>query len=339
MIPACQQLRRWSLLLTWPFMGLGSACDRDTAGGGGAATRSHEGTEPKRTPAPGAAPASNATAASTLLEWQESAYGNQLFVERTSSLILTPTGVIHVHAGQRARKTTVPLGVGPTLRGEWIMFFHDGYIQKVSKLGGKLQRVAPLSAAPLFFLSTPKHLAWLERTGPTYSLAVLSERNREEVYQTARRIAAATLHRDRILFVVESASGEFRLGSLKVAGGNPTFSRSYQGRTPSMLAAAEDRVYFYDGPARAVRQLSLDLGQETLFAEDVVCSPIAVADRVVCAQVGKLLEIRERGAPTRLLSTETTGPITRLAAGFGRAVWLTDSGEGRLSVRSIPLGQ
>jgi hypothetical protein len=86
-----------------------------------------------------------------------------------------------------------------------------------------------------------------------------------------------------------------------------------------MLAAGPDGVYFYDGPKQGVRKLSFDLEREDAVSTHVVCSPLAVSTRVVCAQVGGLFELPTSGGTPRFLAAERAGPITATATTDHRA--------------------
>ena len=104
-----------------------------------------------------------------------------------------------------------------------------------------------------------------------------------------------------------------------------------------MLALGPDGVYFYDGPERGIRRLSFDLGREDAVSTNVICSPIAVSDRAICAQVGGLFDLPPGGNGPRFLASERQGPVTALAASGEQLFWVAESGNDRLVVRSAPL--
>jgi hypothetical protein len=74
-----------------------------------------------------------------------------------------------------------------------------------------------------------------------------------------------------------------------------------------------------------------------VIAHDVICSPIAVAEHVYCAQPAGLVEIGRDGVVRRTLPLERAGTITRVSATETRLAWLMDVGQGKLAVDSIPL--
>jgi len=104
-----------------------------------------------------------------------------------------------------------------------------------------------------------------------------------------------------------------------------------------MLAVSQDGVYFYDGLQRGVRKLTFDLQRESSVFGGAVCSPLAVFDRILCAQVGGLFDIPHSGTAPRFLASERAGPITALAVTASRAYWVADNGADQLLVRAITL--
>jgi hypothetical protein len=103
-----------------------------------------------------------------------------------------------------------------------------------------------------------------------------------------------------------------------------------------MLAGRRD-VLYYDGNHYEVRRLSPDLQQEETLAADIVCSPIAVADGVYCAQVEGLVQVMPGAKPRRLTDGSAGGVVADLAATTHRLLWIVDAGADRLEVRSLAL--
>lgn len=276
--------------------------------------------------------------AATLLEWQEAAYGTTLFVEETTVLLLTQTAVIRITEGAPAQKMSVPLGPGPALMGDSIVYWHDGAVRAVSKAGSEPRTLGPLPRQPQRFLATDHDFAWLER-GPdgAFTLSTFRDKTPHVLYRTEEAIVSATMLADWVFFVERRADQSWRVGGASMSGKATAFSEPHSGRPPSMLASAEDGIYFYDGPTRSVRRLSPDLERETVLAKNVICSPLAVSDRVVCAHVGGIFEIPGEGIPPRTLSVAPKGPTATIAADRQRVVWVTDAGENQLAVRSLAL--
>jgi hypothetical protein len=139
-----------------------------------------------------------------------------------------------------------------------------------------------------------------------------------------------------VYWVLRSRDGSWKIGRVG-RGGEHQLTRAHQGRPPASLARGPDGIYFYDGPKRGVRKLSFDLEREDAVATNVVCSPLVVSNRVVCAQVGGLFEVPASGGTPRFLAAERAGPITATAATDDRAFWVAENGNERLVVRSAAL--
>lgn len=280
--------------------------------------------------------------ASTLLEWPESAYGTQILIEGSSVLVLTPTAAIRVTEGTPPRSTRVPFGANAAPMTDSIAYWREGALRAVPKDGGEPRTLGSLARPPQRLFASENRLAWLDQAEDgTYSLQTLAGKTPRLLHRTRDHVAAATLLGDRLLFVERGADGSWRLGAVSTGpnGAPAVFSRSHRGRTPSMLVAAPDGVYLYDGPTRSVRRWSAGLERETVIAENVICSPLAVAvpERVVCGHAEGVFEIPGKGKPPRVLAPENAGPIAAVAADERRAVWLVDSGENRFALRALAL--
>lgn len=274
----------------------------------------------------------------TLLEWQESAYGTTLFLDGSVVVLLTQTALIHIPEDAPARSTPLPLGSGPALMGDSIVYWHDGAVRAVPKGGGEPRTLGPLERQPQRFVATRHGFAWLEGPpGRPAAWSTFRDRTPRVLHRTSHPVASATMLDDWVFFVEVVGGGAWRMGGVSLSGKATAFSATRTGRPPSMLAATHDGIHFYDGPTRSVRRLSPDLEQETVLAEGVICSPLAVSDRVVCAHVGGVYEIPGAGVPPRTLVTQPRGATATIAADARRVVWVADTGEGRLAVRSRPL--
>jgi hypothetical protein len=136
--------------------------------------------------------------------------------------------------------------------------------------------------------------------------------------------------------VLQSRDGSWKIGRVDLEGQRRT-TQTHHGRPPAMLALGPDGVYFYDGPERGVRKLTFDLEREAAVAAKVICSPLVVSSRVICAHVGGLFDIPGSNMAPRFLASERAGPITVTAATADRAYWVAENGNGRLIVRSVAL--
>jgi len=104
-----------------------------------------------------------------------------------------------------------------------------------------------------------------------------------------------------------------------------------------MLALGPDGVYFYDGPERGVRRLTFRLDREDAVSTHVICSPLVVSNRVICAQVGGLFDLPPESPAPRFLASERDGPITAVAATGDRLFWVAERGNDQMVVRTAPL--
>lgn len=276
--------------------------------------------------------------AKTLLDWKESAYGTTLLLDGPAVLLLTQTAIIHIPEGAPAQKMSVPLGPGPALMGDSIIYWHDGAVRAVSKQGSEPRTLGRLDRQPQRFIATQHGFVWLEGSpGGPFSLATFRGKTPQVLYRTEQPIVAATMLADWVFFVEVVAGTTWRIGGVSMAGKTAAFSDTHTGRPPSMLASAEDGIYFYDGPTRSVRRLSPDLEQEAVLTKDVICSPLSVSTRVACARVGGIFEIPGTGGAPRVLVSESKGATAAIAVDEQRLVWVVDTAENQLAVRSLVL--
>lgn len=276
--------------------------------------------------------------ASTFLEWPESAYHAKLTIEDGAALLVTPTAAIRVSNGKPAEKMALPFGHTTAIFDDSIVYWHDGAIRAVTKAGEEPRTLAALEQEPVALFGSMARFGWLARSSHgAHSLHTLQGRSPRELYQTAHAVVAATMREDWVFFVERLEQASWRAAGLSTIGHARAFSKTHGGRAPSMLATGKDGIYFYDGPTRSVRRLSPDLAQETVLAEGVICSPLAVSDRVVCGHVEGVFEIPHAGATPRILSVEKGGPIAAIAADETHAAWLVDSGSGQLRLRWLEL--
>ena len=145
--------------------------------------------------------------------------------------------------------------------------------------------------------------------------------------------------RSRILSccrTLREVRGTRRLGSVTTRGGKPRFTQSKRGRSPAQLAAFGDAVYYQDPSGFRVVELSRDLARERTLTRNLVCSPLAVWDRVYCAQVEGLVEVPRDERRPRMLAANARGLITKVAANASAVAWLTEAGADQLTLRLLP---
>jgi hypothetical protein len=274
----------------------------------------------------------------TLLERGESAYGTSLFVLSNEVLLLTQKAAFRMVVGEPVKTRALPLGPGPALAGDSIVYFHDGAVRAVPREGGESRVYGELKRPPIRFFASNERWGWLERgSDGSFALAAFQRNAVRQLYRTVYAIVFAAAWDEFVFFIEAIARDSWRIGRVLLDGGPAVFSSTRQGRTPSMLAPGVEGIFFYDGPTRTVRRLSPDLQSDHVLADKVICSPIAASDRVLCAQLGGVYEIPAEGGPPRRLAVEVAGPITAIAAGERRVVWVVDMAADRLAVRSHAL--
>jgi hypothetical protein len=210
-------------------------------------------------------------------------------------------------------------------------------LRTVSLSDGHESGLAALPSPPQYLLASDGQIAWvqtLERGGT--SLRALSGGAVRVVYESEERVSAAVLHGSVVYWVAVRRDGSWNIRRVSLDGQH-TSTEAQAGRPPAMLALGREGVYFYAGPDRGVRRLSFDLEQETSVLAKVICSPLVVSSRVVCAHVGGLFDIPPSGSGPRFLAAERAGPVAAVAATNERAFWVAEAGKERLAVRALVL--
>jgi hypothetical protein len=273
----------------------------------------------------------------TLYERGGSPYHARLFADEEAVVLVTQTGFTSFRAGKAPEEHAVSLGSVAVRQGGALVFWRDGSLWEISLSGEGERSLAPLSHPPRYLLASQRHLAWIQAVRETgTSLQTLSAGGVRNVYDSDDSVSAAVMRGADVYWILRSRDGSWKIGRVGLDGEHQ-LTRAHQGRPPASLARGPDGIYFYDGPKRGVRKLSFDLEREDAVATSVVCSPLVVSNRVVCAQVGGLFEVPASGGTPRFLAAERAGPITATAATDDRAFWVAENGNERLVVRSVAL--
>jgi hypothetical protein len=275
---------------------------------------------------------------STLLEHEASAYQARLFADEEAVVLVTQTGFTSFRRGEAADTHSIPLGPIAVRQGASVIFWRSGWLREASLSGASERQLAAVPRAPQYLLASQSRLAWIDvdpRTGA--SLKTLSGGDVRVVDESVDRVCASVLRDSVVYWILQSRGGAWRIGSSSLDGQHRKLTGAYPGRAPAMLALGPDGVYFYDGPERGIRSLSFELDRERAVSTGVICSPLTVSSRAVCAQVGGLFEVPPGASAPRFLASEHAGPITALAATNERLFWVAESGEDRLVVRSLAL--
>jgi hypothetical protein len=274
---------------------------------------------------------------STLDEQGASAYHARLFADEDSVVLVTQAGFTTLLPGKPPARHVVSLGPIAARQGDALVFWRFGQLRAVSLSGEDERELAALPAPPQYLLASEAQLAWIQTTRETgASLQTLSGGKVRVVYESGNSISAAVLRASVVYWISERRDGSWNVERVGLDGQQAS-TGAHPGRPPAMLALGQDGLYFYDGPVRGIRKLSFDLKQETPVLPKVICSPLVVSSRVVCAQVGGLFDIPPAGRAPRFLASERAGPVTAIAATDDRVFWVAESGDERLVVRSVVL--
>jgi hypothetical protein len=276
----------------------------------------------------------------TLHEQRASAYHARVFADESGVIVTTPAGFTTIRPGVTPEERAFDLGSIAVSQGSSIVFWRAGQLREVALSGAGERELAAVPSAPQYLLADQGRLAWIHtdrKTGST--LHTLSSEGVREVYESGGGVSACVMHGASVYWVLQARDGSWTIERVSLEGQPRVSTAAHQGRPPAMLALGRDGVYFYAGPKRGVRKLGFDLAREDAVLSEVICSPIAVSSRVVCAQVGGLFEIAPSGTAPRFLASEPSGPIAATAATDDRAFWVAENGDGGLVVRTAPLSE
>jgi|GEM_PF-6905232 len=273
---------------------------------------------------------------STLYAADASAYGAHLFPLEEGVALTTDSELTLLRPGQSPKTRSLELGPAVARHGDSIVFWRSGKLLAVPLVGGGERELSPLARMPQHLLGSDTHVAWVERDeAGAFSVHALSAGAPTLVHRARESIRTATIVDETVYAISSSSPGRWTLIAVPLDGRAPTVTSPHAGRPPSMLTAGQDGLYVYAGPKHGVLRLSFDLAREEAVMPGEICTPMAVADRVVCAQVGGLVELDPTRKAPRPLAGEGAGPIASLAAKDTHAYWITDSGAHRLTVRSL----
>lgn len=274
---------------------------------------------------------------STLYEEATSAYHARVFADEGAVVLVTQTGFTTLRAGEAPARHTISLGPVAARQGDALVFWRSGKLRAISLTAENERELAVVPAPPQYLLASGGQLAWIQTTREAgTSIQTLSGSGVRVVFKSEEAVTAAISSASFIYWVSELRDGSWHIGRVGLDGQHAS-TAVQRGRPPAMLALGPDGLYFYAGPERGVRRLTFDLKQETAVLAKVICSPLAVSSRVVCAQVGGLFDIPPTSSAPRFLAVERAGPVTAVGASAERAFWVAERGDGQLVVRSVVL--
>jgi hypothetical protein len=250
------------------------------------------------------------------------------------TLVLASSRGLHRFPAQGPR-TEVARDFGDTfaLAGRRVVYFDAGKLLE-SLDGAEPKELAQVAERPRLVAIDQEHAIWVS-DGPARG-SVLASASGHEIARLTGRVDTMVISGDSAFFLEQGSGGTWRLGRVPLDGGRPTYQDWQNGRVPSTLAPQGD-LFYYDGPSRSVRRVSPDLASSEVLARGVICSPLAVADRVLCARVGGLYELPLAGGEAKEVLAQG-GFVTALAARAHEVAWVSDVGADRLVVdrRQLP---
>jgi len=293
------------------------------------------GSETKDPPAPAAS--SERSDPTPLLSLSTSAYQASLAVDEDAAFLLASHAAYRLVPGRAPEALAVELGFGASATRHGLVFWSDGAVREASKQSGTSHRIATLAARPEFFVSSGDELAWVARSEDRrYSLGSVAGKRAFTAYASPGTLDAAAMLNDWVFFVERPTEAEWRIGAVRAQGGTPVVTSTRRGRAPAMLVAHHE-LYYYDGNGRDVRRLSPDLRDEETLAKDFICSPLAVAEHVYCANVEGIFELVPGGRPRRLVKLGLGATVTDLAVSARHLFWIADAGADKLVVNAIKI--
>ncbi len=270
-----------------------------------------------------------------LLELAASPYTSSLFAQGEDAALLTDDALYRFSTTGAPSRTAVEPGEISALTDSAVLRWAAGALRSTPVSGGSSSTLLAWPHAPQRLVASGDRVAWLESDAPGLQRIWTAAGGEPRlVTPIAGRVATLTLRDDRVFFVEEQADARWRLGTVSLAGGSPSYASSKSGRPPALLVVGSE-VFYYDGPTLSVYRASTDLKREERVANDVICSPLAVADRLYCAQPGGILALPLSGETKGVLVSGRPGLITAMVATRSTLTWLRESGDGGLVVESL----
>ena len=266
-----------------------------------------------------------------------SAYRATLSVDEDAIYLLTDHVAHRIVPGEIHDQFPIENGSGAAVSRSRIVFWSQGTLWQIPKVGGKVSRVTALEHQPQFLMAAGEAIAWLDmKSRDEFRIQTFDGKKILTLVSHAGRIETATLFEGRVFFVARDDPTSWRIGSVSVLGGKVTYAAPKGGPTPAKIAVAGD-VYYYDVQTNHLQKLSFDLEREETLATDFICSPVAVAVRVYCPNVEGMFELARHAGAKLMPLFPSSERITAVAASTRYLTWLNDAGPDRLSLRAIRL--
>jgi hypothetical protein len=289
--------------------------------------------------------AARLVAPTELLTLPSSAYQALLFVDDEAIELLTSTAAHRVLPGKAPLTRAINLGFAATVTRKHYVYWSQGTLYREPRSApdpARATKLAALREPPQRIVAdiSGEDFAFLMHSdGARDALAVLDHQRLKTLYTSPGSIDALTMIGDALYFVERPNRAGFRLGRVKLAGGEALYSSTKTGRWPALLQGVDELVY-YDGARRDVLGVSLDLQHQRTLAEDFICSPLAVRAHVYCSTMAGIFELSATAKPRQLVPAPHE-LITNLAVNSERLAFITDigaQGQDRLALYAVPLG-
>jgi hypothetical protein len=274
-----------------------------------------------------------------LLRLPLAAFHVTLVADEDAIYLLTTQGAYRFEPDRPPRHFALDLGEGPVMTRSSFVYWSRGAIWRTPKLGGEPQPLASVPHKPQYFATSGDYFVWLDRTDQGQcTIRTLDAQKQRVIYKATGEIDAVAMVNDWAFFAERAEGSGWRLGGIRRGGGDAAYSTLKQGRSPAMLVADRDNLFYYDINRIEFRKMSSDLHNEEVVQTNFVCSPIAVSERIHCGQVEGLVELpRKPPYLPRLLAPGARTPITTIAANTQRVAWVVDVGANNLAVRALPI--
>ena len=271
-----------------------------------------------------------------LMKLPISAYSTSLALDDDAVYLLTSNAAYRLVAEKPAQGIELELGIGAVLTQSAFIFWSKGAIWSAPKVGGVTRQIAKFPHQLQYFVTSGDAFAWVDRSDQgLYTIQTLEGRKPGVLVSSTREISALNMIQDSVYFVQRMTDTSWRIGSVRVAGGEPVYSSEHKGPTPAMLTGSDD-IYYYAMDKSEVRRLLPSLQSEETLLKNFVCSPINVASRIYCGCVEGLFEVSKEQRKPRVLVYGRPGSITNIRANSKLVAWTVDTGPEMLAVDMLP---
>ncbi len=272
-----------------------------------------------------------------LAELSISAYSTSLALDENAAYLLTSNAAYRLVPGQKTQGFQLELGFGAVLTRSSFISWSKGAIWRTPKQGGPSVQIAEFPHQPQYFVTAGEQFAWIDRSDEgLFTIQTLRGKKPRTLLSTTDEISALNMIQDWVFFVHRPMNGSWRIGRLRIAGGEPSYTSMRSGTTPAMLAVS-DEIFYYDMGKSEIRRLAPDLGNEEALVRNFVCSPMAVARQIYCGCVEGLFEVSLEHREPHVLVYGRRASITDIKANANFVVWTNDVGPNKLAIEMLPV--